>query len=117
MRVPHIVFATAFDHYAVQAFDVNAVDYVLKPFDKARLAKAIARAKKMLDANISPSDKFGNSGQSTGAGEIAAGEIVGEMPAAHVAGGFGRCGLREHCGWIDYRGGAGCGRNVKLSDD
>jgi two-component system, LytTR family, response regulator LytT len=58
MRVPHIVFATAFDHYAVQAFDVNAVDYVLKPFDKARLAKAIARAKKMLDANISPSDKL-----------------------------------------------------------
>src|ERR1039457_3569537 len=58
MRVPHIVFATAYDHYAVQAFDVNAVDYVLKPFDKARLAKAIARAKKMLDANISPSDKL-----------------------------------------------------------
>src|SRR5207245_4105135 len=43
-RVPHVVFATAFDHYAVQAFDVNAVDYVLKPFDKSRVAKAIARA-------------------------------------------------------------------------
>ena len=41
LKVPHIVFATAFDHYAVQAFDVNAVDYVLKPFDKARIAKAI----------------------------------------------------------------------------
>src|SRR3984893_10466679 len=41
MKLPHVVFATAFDQYAVQAFDVNAVDYVLKPFDKARISKAI----------------------------------------------------------------------------
>src|SRR3989449_6878894 len=47
VKVPHIVFATAFDNYAVQAFEVNAVDYVLKPFDKGRVAKAILRAKKM----------------------------------------------------------------------
>jgi len=58
MRVPHIVFATAYDHYAVQAFDVNAVDYVLKPFDKPRIAKAISRAKKMLEASVSPTDKL-----------------------------------------------------------
>src|ERR1700756_1365286 len=32
MKMPHVVFATAFDQYAVQAFDVNAADYVLKPF-------------------------------------------------------------------------------------
>lgn len=51
LRIPQIVFATAFDHYAIQAFDVNAVDYVLKPFDKARIAKAIQRAKKMLEAS------------------------------------------------------------------
>jgi two-component system LytT family response regulator/two-component system response regulator LytT len=51
MRAPQIIFVTAYDHYAVQAFEVSAVDYVLKPFDKARLAKAIARAKKMLDTN------------------------------------------------------------------
>src|SRR6185295_5977474 len=49
VKVPHVVFATAFDHYAVQAFDVNAVDYVLKPFDKARIAKAIQRARKEMD--------------------------------------------------------------------
>src|SRR5438034_11138814 len=41
IEVPHVVFATAFDHYAVHAFDVNAVHYVLKPCDKARIAKAI----------------------------------------------------------------------------
>ncbi len=54
LRVPQIVFATAFDNYAVHAFEVNAVDYVLKPFDKARIAKAIQRAKKMVEANTSP---------------------------------------------------------------
>jgi len=51
LRIPQIVFATAFDHYAIQAFDVNAVDYILKPFDKARIAKAIQRAKKLLEAS------------------------------------------------------------------
>jgi two-component system, LytTR family, response regulator LytT len=58
IKVPHVVFATAFDHYAVQAFDVNAVDYVLKPFDKARISKAIGRAKRMLDSHISASEKL-----------------------------------------------------------
>src|ERR1700690_559668 len=54
LRVPQIVFATAFENYAVEAFEVNAVDYVLKPFDKARIAKAVQRAKKMVEANTSP---------------------------------------------------------------
>ncbi len=54
LRLPQIVFATAYDHYAVQAFEVSAVDYVLKPFDKARVAKALERAKKMIDAHTSP---------------------------------------------------------------
>lgn len=58
MKLPHVVFATAFDHYAVQAFDVNAVDYVLKPFDKARIAKAIARARKMLESQTSPTERL-----------------------------------------------------------
>jgi two-component system response regulator LytT len=58
VKVPHVVFATAFDHYAVQAFDVNAVDYVLKPFDKARIAKAITRARKMLDSQTTTTERL-----------------------------------------------------------
>lgn len=58
LRVPQIVFATAYDHYALQAFDVNAVDYVLKPFDKPRIAKAIQRAKKLLEANNSAVERL-----------------------------------------------------------
>src|SRR6201994_1908025 len=58
MKVPHVVFATAFDHYAVQAFDVNAVDYVLKPFDKSRIAKAIQRARKVMETQTSTADRL-----------------------------------------------------------
>jgi two-component system LytT family response regulator len=42
---PHIVFCTAFDQYAVDAFELNAVDYLLKPVNRARLAQAIDRVR------------------------------------------------------------------------
>ncbi len=58
LKVPQIVFATAYDNYAVQAFEVHAVDYVLKPFDKSRVAKALQRAKKMLEADASPVERI-----------------------------------------------------------
>jgi len=45
MHLPQIVFATAFDHYAVRAFEVNAVDYLLKPFDRARVAKTLEKVR------------------------------------------------------------------------
>jgi two-component system, LytTR family, response regulator LytT len=44
-RLPQIVFATAYDQYAVRAFDVNAVDYVLKPFDRSRILQAVERVR------------------------------------------------------------------------
>lgn len=43
--LPHIVFATAYDQYAVRAFDVNAVDYLLKPFDRGRVLEAVERVR------------------------------------------------------------------------
>jgi two-component system response regulator LytT len=50
IRVPQVVFATAFDQYAVKAFEVNAVDYLLKPFDKKRVSEALNRARKKVDS-------------------------------------------------------------------
>jgi two-component system response regulator LytT len=44
----HIIFVTAFDQYAIEAFEVNAVDYVLKPVDPARLEIAVQRARKRI---------------------------------------------------------------------
>jgi two-component system response regulator LytT len=44
--MPMIVFATAFDEYAVKAFEVNALDYILKPYDKKRIAQAVQKAKR-----------------------------------------------------------------------
>ncbi len=70
MKMPHVVFATAFDQYAVQAFDVNAVDYVLKPFDKARIAKAITRARKMLDTQTSSTERLEQLVTQLGAGKL-----------------------------------------------
>ena len=58
MKVPHVVFATAYDHHAVQAFEVNAVDYVLKPFDKGRIAKAVQRARKLMEAEIPAAERL-----------------------------------------------------------
>jgi two-component system response regulator LytT len=47
--LPQVVFATAFDQYAVKAFEVNAVDYLLKPFDKKRVAQSVQRARRNLE--------------------------------------------------------------------
>jgi two-component system response regulator LytT len=48
-RVPaHIIFVTAFDQHAIEAFEVNAVDYLLKPVDHARLELAVERARRRM---------------------------------------------------------------------
>ena len=59
---PHIIFTTAHDQYALRAFEVHAVDYLLKPFSRERLSSAIERARKQINAQ----QASGNSGSSPG---------------------------------------------------
>ena len=56
--LPKIVFATAFDQYAVKAFEVNAVDYLLKPFDRKRVSQSVERARSKIEASSASSDKI-----------------------------------------------------------
>jgi two-component system, LytTR family, response regulator LytT len=51
---PALVFVTAFDHHAIEAFEVNAVDYLLKPVDASRLEQALARARRRLSSDRLP---------------------------------------------------------------
>lgn len=48
-QLPLVAFVTAYDEYAVQAFEVNAVDYLLKPIEKARLGDTLRRAQERLE--------------------------------------------------------------------
>ena len=58
LPLPKIVFATAFDQYAVKAFEVNAVDYLLKPFDRKRVAQSMQKARAKMEAKDGSSDKL-----------------------------------------------------------
>lgn len=49
--MPAVIFVTAYDRYALKAFEVHAVDYLLKPFDDERFAKAIERARAQIQNN------------------------------------------------------------------
>jgi two-component system, LytTR family, response regulator LytT len=57
--LPQIVFATAYDQYAVRAFTVNAVDYLLKPFNRDRVSEAVERARTRIAAEASGNPDFG----------------------------------------------------------
>ena len=48
-NAPRVVFVTAYDQHAMEAFEVNAVDYLLKPVEPARLARTIARVRRLVE--------------------------------------------------------------------
>ncbi len=52
-KAPEVIFVTAHDQYALKAFEIHALDYLLKPFDRARFESALARAKRQLAAGAS----------------------------------------------------------------
>lgn len=52
--MPQVVFATAYDRYAVRAFEVNAVDYLLKPFSRSRVSQTVTKTKAGLQSAGSP---------------------------------------------------------------
>lgn len=56
--VPNIVFCTAFDQYAVKAFEVSALDYILKPYDKKRIFQAIEKARRAQESDVAPNEKL-----------------------------------------------------------
>ena len=63
-ELPQVVFATAFDQYAVRAFEVNAVDYLLKPFDRKRVLKTVEKVRARIAGKLA-----GRAGLELSAGE------------------------------------------------
>jgi two-component system, LytTR family, response regulator LytT len=54
LDLPHFIFVTAYDQYAVEAFRLEAMDYLLKPVDKGRLAETIERARRAIQEKKAP---------------------------------------------------------------
>jgi two-component system LytT family response regulator/two-component system response regulator LytT len=68
----HIIFVTAYDQHAIEAFEVNAVDYLLKPVDPARLEVAIQRAQRLIAFERTPG---GNDATGDAAGGVNAAQL------------------------------------------
>jgi two-component system LytT family response regulator len=75
IKLPYIIFVTAFDQYALNAFDVNAVDYVLKPVENERLRAAVFKLLKALEAE----DDHRHKGQLAEAVAKLTGEAAGNI--------------------------------------
>ena len=69
MKLPQVVFATAFDQYAVKAFEVNAVDYLLKPFDSKRVHRTLEKVRERISSTEPVAESPGSLAASAGAGD------------------------------------------------
>ncbi len=69
VKLPQVVFATAFDQYAVKAFEVNAVDYLLKPFDSKRVHRTLEKVRERMSSTEMVAESPGSLAASAGAGD------------------------------------------------
>jgi two-component system LytT family response regulator len=65
-HAPQVIFTTAYDEYALKAFEVNALDYLLKPVEPRRLADAVEKLKKASAASPNGGQPHGTGGEATG---------------------------------------------------
>ena len=71
MKLPQVVFATAFDQYAVKAFEVNAVDYLLKPFDSKRVHRTLEKVRERVASATDGVAENAGHGKESGEGRVA----------------------------------------------
>jgi two-component system response regulator LytT len=71
MKLPQVVFATAFDQYAVKAFEVNAIDYLLKPFDSKRVQRTLEKVRERVSSAVEMVAESPGSGNGSGEGRVA----------------------------------------------
>jgi two-component system response regulator LytT len=80
MKLPQVVFATAFDQYAVKAFEVNAVDYLLKPFDSRRVQRTLEKVRE----RVSSATEVGADGPGVSAEDAPGGRVASRVAGAEA---------------------------------
>ena len=80
MKLPQVVFATAFDQYAVKAFEVNAVDYLLKPFDSKRVQRTLEKVRE----RVSSATELAAEGDHVSAGDAPSGRVASRVAGAEA---------------------------------
>ena len=98
-RRAHVVFITAYEQYAVQAFEQGAIDYVIKPFDEQRLADTVQRLRERLE---------GQPGASAAAGDDRLDAVIEQLSARLRQ--QGTAGARPWLQWIK----ASVGQSIRL---
>ncbi len=69
-KTPHVIFTTAYDEYAVKAFEVNALDYLLKPIDPRRLQEAVHKAIEEVEAEKQNVEEAAQKGKLSGEDQV-----------------------------------------------
>ncbi len=97
-QMPPTIFVTAYDQYALRAFEVAAVDYLVKPFDDERFRQAFARARRMLQ--LEQVGDMARRLRSVLAGDVAASGPSGAAGAGAASRGSSAAGA-GHAGWLE----------------